>query len=75
MKSGIVNECPLRGAGARPGRLVGRRLERMVASWYRRGGDAPSGPLDGWLMDADGGSTRVTPLGGSVLQRVGPASE
>ncbi|MFF8959723.1 hypothetical protein [Streptomyces sp. NPDC014894] len=52
--------CPLHGPGVRPEHLVGRRLERVLASWHRHGSDAPYGPLDIWLVDSEGDSTLVT---------------
>lgn len=55
-----MNECPLHGAGVRPDYLVGRRLERVVASWHLCGAEAPSGPLDVWLIDNDEAATHVT---------------
>ncbi|UBI39130.1 MULTISPECIES: hypothetical protein [Streptomyces] len=44
----------------RPAYLVGRRLEQVVASWHLYGSEAPSGPLDVWLIDSEQVSTRVT---------------
>ncbi|MEU4213693.1 hypothetical protein AB0F13_27580 [Streptomyces sp. NPDC026206] len=43
-----------------PEYLVGRRLERVIASWHLHGTEAPSGPLDVWLIDSEGVSTCVT---------------
>ncbi|MFB9485551.1 hypothetical protein ACFFSH_40285 [Streptomyces filamentosus] len=60
MESKRVSECPLRGGGVRPGYLVGRRLEQVVASWYLYGSEAPSGPLDVWLIDSEAVATRIT---------------
>ncbi|MGW3097333.1 hypothetical protein ACWDCC_28330 [Streptomyces sp. NPDC001102] len=39
--------------------LVGRRLQRIIASWHRYAG-ARSGPLDVWLIDSDAVTTRLT---------------
>ncbi len=39
--------------------LVGRRLQRIVASWHRYAG-ARSIPLDVWLIDGDAVTTRLT---------------
>ncbi|MFF3142353.1 hypothetical protein ACFVRU_11645 [Streptomyces sp. NPDC057927] len=44
----------------RPDYLVGRRLERVVASWHLCGAEAPSGPLDVWLIDSEEAATHVT---------------
>ncbi len=55
-----MGECPLHGAGERPEYLVGRRLEQVVASWHRYGAEAPSGPLDVWLIDSEKVATHVT---------------
>ncbi len=55
-----MSECPLHGAGVRPDHLVGRRLEQVVASWHRYGEEAPSGPLDVWLIDSEAVATHVT---------------
>ncbi len=52
--------CALHGDGEDLAGLVGRRLERVVASWHLYGGEGPSGPLDVWLIDGEGNSTRVT---------------
>lgn len=52
--------CPLHGSGVSPGYLVGRRLERLVASWHRHGTDPRSGPLDVWLIDSASVATHVT---------------
>ncbi|MEU4345163.1 hypothetical protein AB0H00_28565, partial [Nocardia sp. NPDC023852] len=60
VESQRLNECPLHGTGVRPEYLVGRRLERVMASWHSQGAKDPSGPLDVWLIDSDGDSTRVT---------------
>lgn len=57
---GFEGACALHGNGAHPGLLVGRRLERVTASWHLYGEEGPSGPLDVWLLDGAGGSTRVT---------------
>ncbi|WP_243459856.1 MULTISPECIES: hypothetical protein [Streptomyces] len=43
-----------------PGYMIGRRLERVVASWHRYGTEPPSGPLDVWLIDSEAVATRVT---------------
>ncbi|WP_326808423.1 MULTISPECIES: hypothetical protein [unclassified Streptomyces] len=40
--------------------MVGRRLERVVAAWHRLGTEAPSGPLDVWLIDSEAVATHVT---------------
>ncbi|MGW3387347.1 hypothetical protein [Streptomyces cinereoruber] len=55
-----VSECPLHGAGVRPDYLVGRRLEQVVASWHLYGSEAPSGPLDAWLIDSEAVATHIT---------------
>ncbi|MET9347521.1 hypothetical protein [Streptomyces termitum] len=55
-----VSECPLHGAGVRPDHLVGRRLEQVVTSWHLYGSEAPSGPLDVWLIDSEAIATRIT---------------
>ncbi|WP_307840136.1 hypothetical protein [Streptomyces sp. G44] len=44
----------------RPDYLVGRRLERVLASWHLYGSQAPSGPLDVWLIDNEAVATRIT---------------
>ncbi|MCX5388894.1 hypothetical protein [Streptomyces sp. NBC_00094] len=55
-----VSECPLHGVGVRPDYLVGRRLEQVVASWHLYGSEAPSGPLDVWLIDSEAVATHIT---------------
>ncbi|CAL9372683.1 hypothetical protein [Streptomyces sp. enrichment culture] len=55
-----LSGCPLHGAGVRPDYLVGRRLERVVASWHLYGTEAPDGPLAVWLIDSEGVATHVT---------------
>ncbi len=50
----------MHGVGVRPDYLVGRRLEQVVASWHLYGSEAPSGPLDVWLIDSEGVATRIT---------------
>lgn len=60
MESPRANECPLHGVGVRPDYLVGRRLEQVVASWHLYGSDAPSGPLDVWLIDSEAVATHIT---------------
>ncbi|MEU5582752.1 hypothetical protein ABZ791_28565 [Streptomyces huasconensis] len=55
-----LNECPLHGAGERPDYLVGRRLERVLASWHLYGTEPRTGPLDVWLIDSEESSTHVT---------------
>ncbi|MFF8696744.1 hypothetical protein ACF08W_31475 [Streptomyces sp. NPDC015144] len=55
-----VSEGPLHGAGVRPDYLVGRRLEQVVASWHLYGSEAPSGPLDVWLIDSEAVATHIT---------------
>lgn len=44
----------------RPDYLVGRRLEQVFASWHLYGAQAPSGPLDVWLIDSESVATHVT---------------
>ncbi|MFE1230272.1 hypothetical protein [Streptomyces sp. NPDC058745] len=60
MESKRGSECPLHGAGVRPDYLVGRRLEHVVASWHLYDSEAPSGPLDVWLIDSETVATRIT---------------
>ncbi|WP_053648343.1 MULTISPECIES: hypothetical protein [unclassified Streptomyces] len=60
MESKIVSECPLHGGGVGPDYLVGRHLEQVVASWHLYGSEAPSGPLDVWLIDSEAVATRIT---------------
>ncbi|MFG2116032.1 hypothetical protein ACGFRB_25930 [Streptomyces sp. NPDC048718] len=60
MESKSGSECPLHGNGAFPDYLVGRRLEQVVASWHLHGSEAPSGPLDVWLIDSETVATRIT---------------
>ncbi|MFB7608707.1 hypothetical protein [Streptomyces gardneri] len=60
MESKRGSECPLHGVGVRPDYLVGRRLERVVASWHLYDSEAPSGPLDVWLIDNKAFATRIT---------------
>jgi len=55
-----VSECPLHGGSVRPDYLVGRRLEQVVASWHLYGSEAPSGPLDVWLIDSEAVATHIT---------------
>jgi hypothetical protein len=52
--------CPLHGPGGDPGGLVGRRLDRVAASWLVTDGEPDVGPLDVWLVDDLGGPTRIT---------------
>jgi hypothetical protein len=47
----------LHGVGGRPDYLVGRRLERVVASWRMYGTDAS---LDVWLIDGTEVAIHVT---------------
>ncbi|MFI7008872.1 hypothetical protein [Streptomyces sp. NPDC050145] len=54
------NECPVHGAGVRPDYLVGRHLERVLASWHFYGTEPRTGPLDVWLIDSEGDVTHVT---------------
>ncbi|MEV6358135.1 hypothetical protein [Streptomyces hydrogenans] len=44
----------------RPDYLVERRLKEVVASWHLYGSEAPSGPLDVWLIDSEAVATRIT---------------
>lgn len=44
----------------RPDYLVGCRLEQVVASWHLYESEAPSGPLDVWLIDSEAVATRIT---------------
>ncbi|MEU7697560.1 hypothetical protein [Streptomyces sp. NPDC039028] len=60
MESKRESECALHGAGVRPDYLVGRRLEQVFASWHVYGSEAPSGPLDVWLIDSEAVATRIT---------------
>jgi hypothetical protein len=60
METGSVGGCALHGNGVHPALLVGRRLESVAASWHLHGEEGPSGPLDVWLIDGEGDSTRVT---------------
>ncbi|MEV4680611.1 hypothetical protein [Streptomyces kurssanovii] len=60
MESKELDECPLHGARVRPEYLVGRRLEQVLVSWHLYGAEDPSGPMDVWLIDDAGDSTRVT---------------
>jgi hypothetical protein len=52
-------ECGLHGAGVDPRRLVGRRLERVIAAWYSFGSETSPDPLDVWLVDDRGGHTHI----------------
>ncbi|MCC8248624.1 hypothetical protein [Saccharothrix luteola] len=52
--------CGLHGAGTDPRRLVGRRLERVIAAWHHYGSEVPTDPLDVWLVDDQEGCTHVT---------------
>ncbi|WP_424212293.1 hypothetical protein ACN20G_09465 [Streptomyces sp. BI20] len=52
--------CPLHGGGCDPTRLVGRILRAVVASWHVSDGARSESPLDVWLLDSAGESTRVT---------------
>ncbi|GGT24486.1 hypothetical protein GCM10010271_29850 [Streptomyces kurssanovii] len=84
MESKKLDECPLHGARVSPEYLVGRRLEQVLASWHLYGAEDPSGPMDVWLIDNAGDSTRVTTGSDWCLivgvsaprrrRRVGPAS-
>ncbi|MFI6051116.1 hypothetical protein ACIBCO_13635 [Streptomyces violascens] len=60
MESRKLKQCPLHRVGARPDHLVGRRLDRVVASWHLYGTEVPSGPVDVWLIDSDAVATHVT---------------
>jgi len=60
METESTGGCALHGNGVRPALLVGRRLERVAASWHLYGEEGLSGPLDVWLTDAEGDSVRVT---------------
>lgn len=44
----------------RPAYLVGRRLERVIVSRHLYGAEAPSDPLDVWLIDSDEVATHIT---------------
>ncbi|MFI8102273.1 hypothetical protein [Streptomyces sp. NPDC086023] len=52
--------CPLHGSGADPTRLVGRAVEKVVASWHVSDGERSELPLDVWLTDSEGDITRIT---------------
>ncbi|MFD2119588.1 hypothetical protein ACFSNO_08380 [Streptomyces cirratus] len=52
--------CPLHGAGTDPTRLVGREIKAVVASWHVYEGERSEAPLDVWLLDSEGESTRIT---------------
>ncbi|MFE2145755.1 hypothetical protein ACFXA3_29160 [Streptomyces sp. NPDC059456] len=52
--------CPLHGAGTDPTRLVGRTISRIVASWHVCEGERSEAPLDVWLIDSEGDSTRIS---------------
>ncbi|MER5730537.1 hypothetical protein ABT084_19765 [Streptomyces sp. NPDC002138] len=52
--------CPLHGAGTDPTRLVGRAISSVVASWHVYEGERSEAPLDVWLLDSEGESTRIT---------------
>ncbi len=52
--------CPLHGSGTDPTRLVGRTIERIVASWHVYEGERSEVPLDVWLIDGLGEATRIT---------------
>ncbi|MFG2295201.1 hypothetical protein [Streptomyces sp. NPDC048603] len=52
--------CPLHGAGTDPTPLVGRTIRRIVASWHVTDGERSEAPLDIWLVDSEGESTRIT---------------
>lgn len=54
------NECPLHGIGVRPDHLAGRRLTHVVASRHLSDSEAPSGPLDVWLIDSEAVATHIT---------------
>ncbi|MFF3891546.1 hypothetical protein [Streptomyces sp. NPDC001914] len=60
MESERLNQCPLHGAGVRPAYLVGRRLERVIVSRHLQGAQAPSDPLDVWLIDSDEVAPHIT---------------
>ncbi|MFD4721338.1 hypothetical protein ACFWOY_14675 [Streptomyces sp. NPDC058423] len=60
MESKDSSGCSLHGPGVRPDHMVGRRLDGVVASWHLYGSEAPSGPLDVWLIDSAGIATHVT---------------
>ncbi|MFG2712621.1 hypothetical protein ACGFX2_19015 [Streptomyces goshikiensis] len=53
-------QCPLHGAGTDPTRLVGRTISGIVASWHVYEGERSEAPLDVWLIDSEGESTRIT---------------
>ncbi|KOU41641.1 hypothetical protein ACFWHQ_40180 [Streptomyces sp. NPDC060334] len=53
-------QCPLHGAGTDPTRLVGRTISSVVASWHVYEGERSEAPLDVWLIDNEGESTRIT---------------
>ncbi|MER7758904.1 hypothetical protein [Streptomyces sp. NPDC097619] len=52
--------CPLHGTGTDPTRLVGRTIERVLASWHLYDGERSEIPLDVWLLDTTGDATRIT---------------
>ncbi|MFD7631822.1 hypothetical protein ACFV7Q_38450 [Streptomyces sp. NPDC059851] len=52
--------CPRHGAGTDPTRLVGRTISRIVASWHVYEGERSEVPLDVWLIDSEGDSTRIS---------------
>ncbi|MEV6110218.1 hypothetical protein AB0M28_36775 [Streptomyces sp. NPDC051940] len=52
--------CPLHGAGVDPGRLVGRRIQRMLTAWHRHGTDDATDPLEVWLGDDRDDFTHIT---------------
>ncbi|NXY94579.1 hypothetical protein HYE82_09265 [Streptomyces sp. BR123] len=52
--------CPRHGAGTDPTRLVGRTISRIVASWHVCEGERSEAPLDVWLIDSEGDSTRIS---------------
>lgn len=56
----MSNECPLHGAGVSAQSLVGRRLAEVVGSWHLYGRDAPTGPLEVWLIDDLGAAIHLT---------------
>ena len=55
-----MNQCLLHGAGVRPAYLVGRCIERVIVSRHLYSTEAPSDPLDVWLIDSDEVATHIT---------------
>ncbi|MFD0274404.1 hypothetical protein ACFVHB_10920 [Kitasatospora sp. NPDC127111] len=52
--------CRAHGPGLDPAALVGRRLTGVVAAWHVYEGRRDPVPVDVWLVDDSGGSTRVS---------------